>query len=174
MKMIFALLYIVIAVALFAATIFASGKEINWVGFSIASLVMIISILIDRKLKQRDIENKQNNGLSSDVLLEKFKGLLKLCEHYKTNLTFEEKDKIEEVFADAVPDIDGSRFALVNEIKIENYTSLISIYANAERKINRGISAAIDGYISAAKESFSEAINILTDCINELKRIKSE
>ncbi len=172
--MIFAVLYIIIAIALFTATIFASGKNINWFGFSIASFVMIVAVLIDRQLKKRAIEKKQNEEFSSDILLEKLIGLLDLCENYKTNLTFEDKEKIEEIFADAIPDIDSSRFALINELNIENYTSIISIYANAERKINRGVSAALDGYISAAKESFSKAINILTDCINELKRVKSE
>lgn len=172
--MIFAALYIVIAVSLFAATIFASGNEINWTGFSAAAFVMIIAILIDRKLKKRNIEKKGEDGFSSDSLLRNFYKLVELCEFYKENLTYDDKEKIEEVFTDAQPDIEEARFALINEIKIENYTNLISIYANAERKMNRAVSAAIDGYIKAAKESFKESITILNDCIKELKEIKSE
>jgi hypothetical protein len=147
-----------LGISLFAATIFAAGSQIHWLGFSSAAFVMIVAVFWSRIIAKKKIETETENNKSASSFKNDLGNVKELCERYSTELSEENRFEIEEKFLEVLPDIEERRIALINEFGLPKYTEVISTYAKAERRINRGVSAAIDGFIKEAKIYFNEAI----------------
>jgi hypothetical protein len=158
-----------LGISLFAATIFAAGNQINWFGFSSAAFAMIVSVFWSRIITNKKIKSETENSKSTSTFSNDLKNVKALCVLYSTELSEENRFDIEEKFIEVLPDIEERRIALINEFGLPKYTEVISTYAKAERKINRGVSAAIDGFINEAKKYFNEAIQIIIQSQELLK-----
>lgn len=147
-----------IAFSLFAATIYAAGEQINWIGFSAAASVLALSIFGSKYLKTRQIKNhnsvlKQNK----DAFRSTIKETTKLCDKYSNSVSQNDLSELEKNFTMVLPDIEKISSVLIEQLGTAKYVELISIYAKAERKINRAVSALIDGYTNESKKYFAEA-----------------
>ncbi len=163
-----------IIVGVILATIYASFTPIEWIKFSASAIVIAIGIVLQRSQAKNELINSKRENISFANFQKELIALQEKAEHFAKNLSENEGVIIEEEFSDVIPDIEKYRFAIVDEIGIAEFTELITIYAKGERKINRAVSAAIDGYISEAKNNFTSAITTLDECINKSKRLINE
>jgi hypothetical protein len=155
-----------IALFLFAATIFAAGEQVNWIGFSAAASFLALSIFGSKFLKTRQIKNhnsvlKQNKDAFKSTLEE----TIKLCDNYSNSISQNDLSELEKNFTMVLPDIEKIRSVLMEQLGTAKYVELISIYAKAERKINRAVSALMDGYVNESKKYFAEAKINLHSCL---------
>jgi hypothetical protein len=155
-----------IALSLFAATIFAAGEQINWIGFSAAVSVLALSIFGSKFLKTRQIKN-HNSVLqqNKDAFRSTIKETTKLCDKYSNSLSQNDLSELEKNFTMVLPDIEKISSVLIEQLGTAKYVELISIYAKAERKINRAVSALMDGYVNESKKYFAEAKINLNLCL---------
>jgi hypothetical protein len=158
-----------IALSLFAATIFAAGEQINWIGFSVAVSVLALSIFGSKFLKSRQIKN-HNSVLqqNKDAFRSTIKETTKLCDKYSNSLSQNDLSELEKNFTMVLPDIEKFSSVLIDQLGTAKYVELISIYAKAERIINRAVSALMDGYVNESKKYFAEAKINLHLCLENL------
>lgn len=67
--------------------------------------------------------------------------------------------------------IEQVREELVNRLGTRDYIAIIAPFAQGERLLYRGYSAAIDGFDNEAKKSIKESLEFFTMTQNELKRV---
>ncbi len=164
--------YIILAFALFAASIFASFQPINWFGFVISISVMVICIFIDKRIAKKRLESEDSNNLNLQAFLSEIILLKEKADFYHKNIEKTKISEIENVLSELFPDVENYRLSLTNEVNINNYSKIISVFAKAERKINRAVSATIDGYETESKKYFGEANEILSVCIDLIKKVQ--
>jgi hypothetical protein len=72
-----------------------------------------------------------------------------------------------------LPNMDDFRINIINKFNIADYTKITIPFSQAERLINRGHSAAVDGYLVESQESIKKALNYLDLLNEEMKLITS-
>ncbi|NOX66838.1 MAG: hypothetical protein GXO85_13855, partial [Chlorobi bacterium] len=72
------------------------------------------------------------------------------------------------------PNMDDYRINIINKFSIADYTKITIPFSQAERLINRGHSAAVDGYLDESQQSIKKALNYLDLLNEEMELIKSE
>ncbi len=162
--------YAILAFALFAASIFASFQPINWVGFIISVAIMGVCIFIDKKIAKNILESSSTNNLNLSAFLSEIVLLKEKANYYHKNIEKAKISEIENEISELFPDVENYRLSLTNEVNINNYSKIISVFAKAERKINRAVSATIDGYETESKKYFGEANEILSVCVDLIKK----
>jgi len=164
---------IVIVFSLIAAAFFAAKIPTMWIGFTISSVIMLAAILLQRKEQKALFADAQSGQLTLDDFLSSLIKLEKKLEEYSPKSASYFTEEIENDLEDILPEVESFKFGIIEQVGVEKYTEIITTYANGERLINRGISAAIDKYPAAAKEYLESALPIVKETIKIINKIKS-
>ncbi|NOX17657.1 MAG: hypothetical protein GXO87_05170 [Chlorobi bacterium] len=163
---------IVIVISLIFAAFFAAKIPTMWTGFALSSAIMLGAILLQRRERKALFADSQSDALT---LNDFFSSLLKVkekLEEYSKAPTEYFTKQVEDDLEDILPEVDNYKMGIIENIGVEKYTEIITTYANGERLINRGVSAAIDQYSAAAKEYFNSALPIVNETIKIINKIK--
>jgi len=162
-----------IALMVAVTTLVASYTPINWNYFIISTIVLAISILLQKREMKKSLTDNGNSELSLSNFKESLNNiLLKLNEISKVEIGEKYSDSLIGIIDESLPNIDDYRLPLINELGIANYTQIIIPFAKAERLINRGVSAAIDGYLEESQKSIINSLSFLQLSIDEIIKTK--
>ncbi len=168
------LINIVIVISLIVASFFAAHIPTNWTGFGISAFVMLTAILLQRKETKALFTDTESGKFSlrdfQSALSELKSGLEKIIE--KPDEEF--AGKIEETLEELLPEVESFRLGIIEEAGVESYTEIITTYSSGERLINRGLSAAIDGFTESAKENIRKALPILERTMEIIKKTETK
>ena len=153
------ILLISIALMVVVTTLVASYTPINWTVFIIVAIVLALLIWLQKNELKKTLTGDENNQLS----LFKFEELLnalssKLSEISKSELDEKYLNKLLTIIEEQMPNIDKYRISMINQYGVAVYTQISIPFAKAERLINRGVSAAIDGYLKESQNSILNSI----------------
>jgi len=168
---------ILVGIALMVAvtTLAASYTPINWGYFGLAVTIMAVLIWLQKRELKKTLTDTGDTDLSLSTFEESVSNIsTKLNEISKVEMDEKYSKELYSILEDFMPNIDDYRLSLINELGIANYTKIIIPFAKAERIINRGVSAAIDGYLEESQKSISNSIQFLKLSIDEIKKIKVE
>ena len=162
-----------IGLMLVVSSLIASHTPINWIYFSISAIVMALLIWLQKRELKKTLTESGNNELS----LTKFEELLnrilkKLDSISKKKIDENYSSELFSVIDEVMPNIDEYRISMINQYGVANYTQISIPFAKAERLINRGVSAAIDGYLVESQKNISNSIEFLKLAIDETEKIK--
>jgi hypothetical protein len=162
-----------IGLMLVLSSLIASHTPINWIYFSTSVIVMALLIWLQKRELKKTLTESGNNELS----LTKFEELLnrilkKLDSISKKKIDKNYSNELFSVIDEVMPNIDEYRISMINQYGVANYTQISIPFAKAERLINRGVSAAIDGYLVESQKSISNSIEFLKLAIDETEKIK--
>ena len=166
-------LLISIALMVAVTTLVAAYTPINWTYFILVSFILAVLILLQKREIKKSLTENGNNELS----LSKFEELLKIVfvkfdEVSKCEIDEKYLEKLLSIMDEQMPDIDEYRISMINQFGVANYTQISIPFAKAERLINRGVSAAIDGYLVESQKSILNSIEFLNLAIEEINKIK--
>jgi len=169
------ILLISIAVMVAVATLAASHTPIDWNYFILSVVILAILILVQKRELKKTLTESENSGLS----LTKFEELintilLKLDEISKNEINEKYSNELLSIMDEIMPNIDEYRISMINQYGVANYTQISIPFAKAERLINRGVSAAIDGYLEESQKNISNSLKFLKLSIKEIEKIKVE
>ncbi len=169
------ILLISIALMVVAATLAASHTPIDWNYFALSVVILAILIFVQKHELKKTLTESKNSGLS----LNKFEELLdtvllKLDEISKNEIDEKYSNKLLSIMDEVMPDIDEYRISMINQYGVANYTQICIPFAKAERLINRGVSAAIDGYLEESQKNISNSLKFLKLSIKEIEKTKVE
>ncbi len=155
---------------LFSA-VFASFTPVDWLKFAISISVLLAGVFLQRTgirkdLEHGDFENKTLAGFENQI-----KVLKKKVEEHAQSVSSENVAIIDDEMKEVMPEVESYRFAIIEEVGVAAYTELISVYAKAERMINRGVSATIDEYFDEAKKCFANSLLLLDKTLEKTKEI---
>ncbi len=170
---IISVLLIIISVA--ASAVFASRIPPMWTQFTVSILVLIFAIYLQRKSLKKKIFQARGKGEGYTLeAFEKFiaslKEALENVLENKIENTEETQEILEEWIEKISIDMDYFRVNITEEIGIGKFTEVIASFAKAERKLNRGYSALIDGYKEASVENIREAARLTEEARKVIKK----
>ena len=169
------LLIAVIGLGVIAGAVFAARIPPLWSGFTFSSLLILLASVLLRlnSKKERKGSATEGNPLNRfSSLLEKLLAELDdfLVSSKEDNVWVDRLEDSLEHFYVALEDI---RPSLLEAMGMKKYAGLASIFARAERLLNRGLSSGIDGYPGEAAESLRQASEIIRNTLNELGNSES-
>ena len=163
-----------IALLVAVSTLVASHTPIYWEYFGIS--VIVLAILIT--LQKREIKKELSENVNSEFNFVKFKIMvenvtIKLQTISEESINDNYQNNLMETLDESMPNIDDYRLTITNQLGIENYTKISIPFSQAERIINRGHSAAIDGYLFESQINIRKALKYLDLLNNEMNLIMS-
>lgn len=165
------ILLVCIAVMVVVSALAASHTPIYWEYFGLS--VIILAGLIF--LQKREMKKELDEGIDSGFNYLRFKDAVRKLKSELISISEREIDnnytkKLMEVLDRYQPNMDDYRINIINKFSIADYTKITIPFSQAERLINRGHSAAIDGYLDESQQSIKKALNYL-DLLNEEMQI---
>ena len=164
----------ILAVA--SASVFAAHIPPMWYHFSASILVLVVAIYFQRKSLKQEILNAKEESYS----LESFEKFLRELESALQKVLAlgvegeESANMLENSIERITIEMDYFRVNIAEEIGIGKYTEVITTFAKAERKLNRGYSALIDGYREAAEENLTEALRLVKNSLEVVNKFIRE
>ncbi len=161
-----------IAILVAVTTLVASYTPINWGYFALSVFVLAILIWLQKRELKKSLTNDENSKLSLSNFNENLNDILiKLTEVSKKVIDENYSNELLFIMDNSMLDVDDYRISMINELGIANYTQIIIPFAKAERLINRGVSAAIDGYAEESKKCIIDSLSFIKLSIDEIKKI---
>ncbi len=168
------ILLVGIAMMVVISTLLASHTPVNWGYFGISVGLLAVLIFMQKK----EIKKELNEGIDSgynylkfnDIVLKLRAELIRISES-KTDENYTRN--LMEILDKYLPNMDEYRINIINKLSVADYTKITIPFSQAERLINRGQSAAVDGYIEESKLSIKNAINYLNLLNEEMELITS-
>jgi hypothetical protein len=166
---------IVIALAVIAASVFASRIPPMWEEFSIAVFVLALAIFYQRKSLKKEIMEARSEGEGYTLeAFEKFSSELEKALNLVLEKDFHDEEKTASVLEEWIErisiEMDYYRVNITEQIGIGKFTEIMASFAKAERRLNRGYSALIDGYVEDAKENIRDAVRLLAEAQKTIKK----
>jgi len=168
-------LLVSIAVMVVISALAASHTPIYWEYFGLS--VIILAGLIF--LQKREIKKEINEGIDSGFNYSKFKDTVEKLRIELKKISEKEIDNdysenLITILENYLPDMDDYRINIINKFSVADYTKITIPFSQAERLINRGHSAAVDGYFVESQESIKKALSYLDLLTEEMELIKSD
>jgi hypothetical protein len=161
--------FAIIFISVIIAAITASKIPIDWIDFSLSIVTLLIGITLQRKANKKELQDGEGVEFSFDKFKQQVEELKGKVLEYSKSVGEENINNIDDEMKDIMPDVDNYRNAMIAELGIARYTEIISVYAKAERLINRGISAIIDEYFEDAEKCFIDSLNLLDYTISKIR-----
>ncbi len=166
-------IFLIASGVLFSA-VFASFTPVDWTNFIISIVILITGITLQRSGIKKDLEQGGSENKTLAAFEKQIKSLKKKVERFAQSVSAENVPTIDDEMKEAMPEVESYRFAIIEEAGVAAYTELISVYAKAERMINRGVSATIDEYFDEARKRFSEAAVLIEKTENKIEELIGE
>lgn len=167
------ILHISIAMMVVVTTLVASYTPIDWSYFGLSAVVMAILIWFQKRELKKTINDGDYNGLSLLKFEEQINIMLFKLDKISTSKIDEKySNELLSTIDEVMPNIDEYRLLMINQFGVANYTQISIPFAKAERLINRGLSAAVDGYKMEAKKNISNSLNFLKLALVEINKVK--
>ncbi len=166
------ILLVAIALMVVVITLAASYTPVNWTYFSLLSIVLALLIWLQKRELKKTLTESSNNGLS----LKGFKESLDIVAGDLDDISKKEIDEtylsnLLSIMDNKMPNIDEYKISIINQFGIANYTQISIPFAKGERLINRGVSAAIDGFVEESQKNIADSIELLKLSITEIKNV---
>ena len=167
------ILLVSVAIMVAVTTLVASYTPINWGYFALSVIVLAILIWLQKIELKKSLTNKANSELSLSNFNKTLNNILiKLRDISKKEINENYSNELLFIIDNSMPNIDEYKNSMINELGIANYTQIIIPFAKAERLINRGVSATIDGYNKESKKCISDSLSFIKLSIDEIKKIE--
>jgi hypothetical protein len=164
------LLIIIISLTVVSAAIFAAHIPPLWAPFTGSVILLALALAYLRRLNKESIRTSEvdKNPLSRFEALvgNEIKNIQRFTS--KEELTPEWKEELEREQEFFFIKVEEVRNGMIDFIGMEKYIKIISPFALAERQLNRGLSAAMDGYddealtaLRAGKDALEETLKII-------------
>ncbi len=167
------MLLVGIAIMVAVTTLVASYTPISWGYFALSVIVLAILIWLQKYELKKSLTNNANSELSLSNFNETLSDILiKLGDISKKEINENYSNELLFIMDNSMLNVDDYRISMINELGIANYTQIIIPFAKAERLINRGVSAAIDGYTEESKKCISDSLSFIKLSIDEIEKIE--
>ncbi|MEN8192692.1 MAG: hypothetical protein ABFS12_07730 [Bacteroidota bacterium] len=169
------ILLISIAVMVVVSALSASHTPIYWEYFGFSIIVLALLIILQKREIKKEIEHNDFD----DFNIKNFKETI---EHLTNEVKSISKEIIKDNYTEMLTgkletykiNIDDYRLTMINQIGVKKYTKISIPFAQAERIINRGMSAAIDGYFEESQNEIRKSIKYLELLQEEIEIIMRE
>ncbi len=169
------IILVVMGISIVGGSIFASHIPIKWVEFGIFMAIIVGSIIVQRKITNKEMMSSATSKNSVENFIQYLKNLksnsLKISELESDTPNSILVNQYEDTINNLLLEFDEFHLSLKHQLNISIYTSVLSLYGTAERYINRAYSAAIDDYSDESFKSIKTAISFLNETINELESL---
>ena len=168
-----ALNLLVLIISVIAASVYASHIPPLWLPFSLAVLVMIITLYVLRRNAKADLTQAQNERHPLKIFAEMVGKSLTLCEHLLKQKDYDPSDveKLEDLSEFLTTHMERIHPQLTEILGMKTFIDIILPYARAERLMNRALSAMMDGYATEANKSLRESLPFLRETEVRLKNL---
>ena len=158
---------VIIILAVVSASLYGAMIPINWQGFGVSSLVLLVAIIFQRKSLKKEIQEGKEGKYSLQSFLEftnKLESNLRQILNKNFPITNSQIEKILEKETEKISlEMDSFKNKIVEEIGVGKFTEIMTTFAKAERKLNRAYSALIDGYKEETLSDVEESIRLIDE-----------